>query len=172
MTRGLQLWALKSTDRGHMLAICCQGSQNPTSRTRVPSVLQGGPGMRGARKNQQGDSFPGRNIHESSGPLGGDGGCRSPNGWRRPPGRRWEGDHTPGQKGASGPDRGRAAQAEGPSPQKRHWGCGGILANPRPPSYPTKSDRHRTTRAVREGPQLPEGLGLGLQDPGTVSPEK
>lgn len=61
--------------------------------------------MKGARKNQQGDSCPGRNIQESPGPWGGDRGYCSLNGQRRDGGR--------GGKGAPSRAAGPEGQHEG-----------------------------------------------------------
>lgn len=137
--------------------------------------------MRGARENQQGDSSRGRNIQESSGPRGGDRGCRSPNGRGRSPGRRWEGAHRRGQRGLRAGQGSRGAgrgaeppakrrrlhrKAGGPPPRKpSHWrgqGAGppgpwrrsAAAEGPRPPS--PRSGERLTWEAGRErGPQCP-----------------
>lgn len=50
-----------------MLTICGGGGQNPRPALAFLPAPQGGPGTKGARKDQEGDSPPGRNIQESPG---------------------------------------------------------------------------------------------------------
>lgn len=124
--------------------------------------------MRGARENQQGESSREETFKKVLVPGAGTeaAAARTAGGAHQGGG---ETGSTDKGRGASGPARGPRARGRVSREILRlRWKTG----EPSPPNHPTRGGRDRTTRAVREEPQLPKGLSLSLPGRGSVSPEK